>query len=344
IKNQKFIIPTPTAVQLIVQAVHDPEDPLQNQITIDVDNYSTFSDSVSEVYTSDEQPSDEQRLITNQIAKVQTKPIQQPVATNSTNSLQLKTCSNKEQCQTQTITNVLPCNNNQKYKNLKKILTAIILLSILALFWYHQKTNNAIISNLIETINVEIFEKYNLWKNAKFFETENNALKVENYALKYELSNLKTRYTDLEKDITNLKEKYIASNERKIILESQETEFKYTIKNLKDTIKDFEATINDLKNNEINLKEQYKELLRKLTLLKNKNEESENRKKQLENKINKIIEDRDQLINTINKLRKKGNELKNKYEKEKQEIQNKLDELEAERINKIVKNSKRGYN
>ncbi|CAG8515917.1 5315_t:CDS:2, partial [Gigaspora margarita] len=37
-----------------------------------------------------------------------------------------------------------------------------------------------------------------------------------------------------------------------------------------------------------------------------------------------------------------GNELKNRYEKEKQEIQNKLDELEAERINKIVKNSKGG--
>ncbi|CAG8606851.1 46491_t:CDS:2 [Gigaspora margarita] len=140
------------------------------------------------------------------------------------------------------------------------------------------ETNNAIISNLIETINVEIFEKYNLWKNAKFFETENNALKVENHALKYELSNLKTRYTDLEKDITNLKEKYIASSERKIILESQETEYKYTIKNLEDTIKDFEATINDLRNNELNLKKQYKELLRELTLLKNKNEESENRK------------------------------------------------------------------
>ncbi|CAG8670717.1 39146_t:CDS:2 [Gigaspora margarita] len=213
----------------------------QNQITIDVDNYSTFSDSVSEVYTSDEQPSDERHLITNQIAKVQTKPIQQP-------------------------------------------------------------TNNTIISNLIKTINVEIFEKYNLWKNAKVFETENNALKVENHALKYKLSNLKTRYTNLEKNITNLKEKYIASNERKIILESQETEFKYIIKNLEDTIKDFEATINDLRNNKINLKEQYKELLRELTLLKNKNKESKNRKKQLKNKINKIIEDHDQLINTINEL------------------------------------------
>ncbi|CAG8458517.1 30966_t:CDS:2 [Gigaspora margarita] len=105
-------------------------------------------------------------------------------------------------------------------------LTILFAAGNVAFAFYVFKTNNATISNLIETINVEIFEKYNLWKNAKIFEAENNALKVENYALKYELSNLKTRYNDLEKDITNLKEKYVASNERKIILESQETEFK----------------------------------------------------------------------------------------------------------------------
>ncbi|CAG8856825.1 13055_t:CDS:2, partial [Gigaspora margarita] len=112
---------------------------------------------------------------------------------------------------------------------------------------------------------------YNLWKNAKFVETENNALK----------------------EFTNLKEKNAASNERKIFLESQGTEFKYIIKTLEDTIKGFEATIKDLRNNEITLKAQHKELVKELTLLKNKNEDAENRKKQLENKINKIIEDRD---------------------------------------------------
>ncbi|CAG8729426.1 13700_t:CDS:2 [Racocetra fulgida] len=251
-----------------------------NKITIDVDNYSSLtdaSDSVSETYTFDDEqsinsqqsrPSDNERLITNKAAEVQTAPI-------DNNGLQ---------------------------------------------------------------------PVYKLWKNAKFVETENNALKVENYALKFELSTLKTKYIDLEKEVTNLKEKIAASNERKIFLESQGTKFKYTIKTLKDTIKGFEATIKDLRNNEINLKAQHKELLKELTLLKNKNEEAENRKKQLENKIKKIIEDRNQLINIINKLRKKGKELKNKYKKEKQEIQNKLDELEAERINKIVENSKGGCN
>ncbi|CAG8804986.1 22961_t:CDS:2, partial [Gigaspora margarita] len=106
-------------------------------------------------------------------------------------------CTHEGQIRTKQIqtTNVFPRNNDQKYKKLKKILTTVISLSILALFWYHQKTNNTIISTLIETINDLIFEKYNLWKNAKFFKTENNALKVENYVLKSELSNLKTKYT-----------------------------------------------------------------------------------------------------------------------------------------------------
>ncbi|CAG8727903.1 22739_t:CDS:2, partial [Racocetra persica] len=219
-----------------------------SEITIDVDNDSLTetSDSVSETYTSDGldccelidcSSSDNERLITNKIAKVQTAPI-----------------------------------NNSGLQPV---------------------TNNTTISNLIETINAEIFKKYNLWKNVKFFETENNALKVENYVLKSELSTLKTQYIDLEKEITNLKEKNATSNERKTFLELQGTELKNTIKTLEDTIKSFEATIKDLGNNELNLKAQHKELLRELTLLKNKNEEAENRKEQLENQISKIIEDRD---------------------------------------------------
>ncbi|CAG8828288.1 1632_t:CDS:2, partial [Gigaspora margarita] len=140
-----------------------------SEITIDVDNYSSLADtldSVSETYTSDDEQSinsmpsrssdNERLIITNKIAKVQTTPIdnnsQQLVVTKS------KKYFNDRQNQTQTIY-VLPCNNDQKYKKLKKILTAINAFSILVLFWYHQKTNNTTISNLIETINAEIFEK-----------------------------------------------------------------------------------------------------------------------------------------------------------------------------------------
>ncbi|CAG8638051.1 26224_t:CDS:2, partial [Racocetra persica] len=234
---------------------------LASKITIDVNNYlslTNVSDSVSKTYTSDDEQSvnsQQSRPIINKVAEVQTAPINnnnglQPVVTKS------KKCSNDTQSQTQAVY-VLPCNINQKYKKLKKILTAII-------------TNNTTISNLIETINAEIFEKYNLWKNVKFVKTENNALK-------FELSTLKTKYIDLKKEITNLKEKITTSNERKTFLELQGTKFKYTIKTLEDTIKSFEATIN-LKNNEINLKAQHKEFLKELTLLKNKNEKAENRK------------------------------------------------------------------
>ncbi|CAG8563469.1 35339_t:CDS:2 [Racocetra persica] len=118
---------------------------------------------------------------------------------------------------------------------------------------------------------------------------QNNALKIENYVVKSELSNLKAKYTVLEKESIHLKEKY----------ESQEIGFRKTIKDLEITIKDLEA---ELRNNEIKFKAERKDLVTELNLLKNKNKEAETRQKQLENKIDEIIEDRDQLIHTINDL------------------------------------------
>ncbi|CAG8459678.1 35495_t:CDS:2 [Gigaspora margarita] len=157
-----------------------------------------------------------------------------------------------------------------------------------------KKNQSALIQTVVDyEEKVEILETEVQWLKLeendflKMLQDELEKLKLENKKINGNLS-IKTKTINYLNNQLNIKMKH-------------DEELKRLELNVEDS---FEATIKGLRNNEINFKAQHKELLSELTSLKNKNEEAENRKKQLENQIKKIIEDRDQLINTINELQK----------------------------------------
>ncbi|CAG8651970.1 19829_t:CDS:2 [Racocetra persica] len=237
------------------------------QITIDVDDYSSLtdtSDSGSEHYATDDEQSNilqqssslnNEQLINNEVLKVQTESNNiQEKATN--NCLQPKATNN--------------------------------CLQPAAINFSQSKFSN---DRQSQSQNVYVC-------------SQNNALKIENYVVKSELSNLKAKYTVLEKENTHLKEKYKSQEIgfRKIIkdlentIKSLEAELRNNKIKFKAERKELVTELNLLKNKIKEAETRQKQLENKINKIiedqKELRKKSEKEKQELQNQVYDLQEEK----------------------------------------------------